>query len=102
MIARNDPRRLAFRFALIRDQWVDVSVLIVLIMFLAFATRASAQAGISGRVLASETRAPIAGAVVVVQGQTSGATTDSTGRFSLRGLKGGIVVVITRAVGFRP
>jgi hypothetical protein len=75
---------------------------VLLLLTLAAVSRAGAQAGISGRVLAAEGRTAISGAVVTVQGQASTATTDSSGRFSLRGLKGGFAVVITRAVRFRP
>jgi hypothetical protein len=66
------------------------------------AARAHAQGSIAGRVMSVETKAPVAGAEVTVPGQGLQATTDSAGRFSLRDVKAGTVLLITRAVGFRP
>jgi carboxypeptidase-like protein len=66
------------------------------------AAMAHAQGSIAGRVMAAETKTPVVGAVVTVHGQTPQATTDSSGKFSLRDVKAGTVFLITSAVGFRP
>jgi len=63
---------------------------------------AHAQGSIAGRVMSAEAKAPVAGAEVSVQGQARRAMTDSSGKFSLRDVKAGTVLLITRAVGFRP
>src|SRR6185503_2414258 len=60
---------------------------------------ANAQGSIAGRVMASETKVPVVGAVVTVHRQERQATTDSSGKFSLRDVKAGTVFLITRAVG---
>jgi len=60
------------------------------------------QGSIAGRVLADSTRVPIAAAEVIIAGATRQAVSDSAGRFVLRDLRSGNLVVITRALGFRP
>ena len=77
-------------------------VRVTLLMIVTFATELGAQGSVSGRVLAAESKAPVAGAEVTVIGQASNAISDSLGRFSLRDVKMGIAFLITRAVGFRP
>ena len=63
---------------------------------------AESQGSIAGRVLADSIRVPIAAAEVVVTGTTRQVVTDSAGRFSLRGVPPGQLILITRAPGFRP
>jgi Carboxypeptidase regulatory-like domain len=61
----------------------------------------AAQATLRGRVVADSARAPVVGAqVTVVRGEPL-ASTDSTGRFRLAGLRQGDVLVVVRALGFR-
>ncbi len=57
---------------------------------------------ISGRVVATITEAPVVGATVRVRGQDATALSDSTGRFTLRGVRTGIVSIEVRALGFAP
>jgi hypothetical protein len=63
---------------------------------------AESQGSIAGRVLADSTRVPIAAAEVMIAGATRQAVSDSAGRFVLRDLPPGSLVLITRALGFRP
>lgn len=60
------------------------------------------QGSIAGRVLADSTRVPIAGAEVIIAGAARQALSDSAGRFILRDVPSGILVLFTRAPGFRP
>ena len=70
---------------------------------LMFSSRAvHAQGSIAGRVLADQGRAPVAGAELVLRGTNRTVTTDSAGRYSFRDLPQGVLVLITRAVGFAP
>lgn len=55
---------------------------------------------ISGRVISQGTETPIAGASVRVTGQDPTAQSDSLGRFTLRGVRVGIVQLDVRRVGF--
>jgi hypothetical protein len=73
-----------------------------LIMSATLVSGLGAQGSVAGRVLAAESRAPVAGAEVSVAGQPRQALSDSLGKFSLRDVKAGTVYLITRAVGFRP
>ena len=57
---------------------------------------------ITGRVIATITESPIVGATVRVRGQEIVAETDDAGRFTLRGVRTGIVTVEVRALGFAP
>jgi len=57
-------------------------------------------AALTGQVIASETRAPIAGATVQMMGTRLTTTTDSAGRFALTGLPPGVVMVEVRAIGY--
>ena len=57
---------------------------------------------ITGRVLEAGTEAPIAGATVRVMGQDIGVQTDAAGRFTLRGVRVGIVALEARRLGFAP
>lgn len=60
------------------------------------------QGSIAGRVLADSTRAPIPAAELVIAGPLRQTVSDSAGRFILRDLPSGSLVLITRAPGFRP
>ena len=66
------------------------------------AALAKAQGSIAGRVMSAEAKAPVAGADVIILGQGRQATTDSSGKYSLRDVKAGTLLLITRALGFRP
>jgi hypothetical protein len=57
---------------------------------------------ITGRVVRALGDAPIAGATLRVRGQAVAGQSDSLGRFTLRGVTTGIVVLEVRAVGFAP
>ena len=63
---------------------------------------AQGQGSIAGRVLADSTRVPIAAAEVMIAGATLRAMSDSAGRFVLRDVPSGSLVLVTRALGFRP
>ena len=60
------------------------------------------QGSIAGRVLTDSTRVPIAGADLAIAGTTWQTVSDSAGRFVLRAVPSGSLVLITRALGFRP
>jgi Carboxypeptidase regulatory-like domain/TonB-dependent Receptor Plug Domain len=57
---------------------------------------------ITGRVLEAVTEAPVLGATVRVIGQGAVAQSDTSGRFTLRGVTVGIVTVEVRRLGFAP
>jgi carboxypeptidase-like protein len=76
-------------------RWIAGAVLVS-------ANTANAQGSISGRVLADPTRAPVAGAEIILRGTTQVVTTDSAGKYNLRDLPRGVITLITRAVGFAP
>lgn len=66
-------------------------------------SQAPASAGIiTGRVREAVTEAPVAGATVRVVGQEAVTQTDTAGRFTLRGVKVGIVAIEVRRLGFAP
>ena len=60
------------------------------------------QGTVSGAVLVEGAQRPLAGAQVTIEGQTTGATTDASGRFRLTGLTGTSVTLNVRALGYRP
>jgi hypothetical protein len=64
------------------------------------AQSAPATGVISGRVITAATEAPIVGASVRVTAQDVAAQTDSLGRFTLRGVRVGVVQLDVRRVGF--
>ena len=69
------------------------------------ASSASAQVStgrITGTVLDSATRLPVAAARVVVVGTQLGATSDDAGRFTIAGVQPGTHALEARRVGFRP
>lgn len=57
---------------------------------------------ITGRILEAVTEAPISGATVRVIGQPSAVQSDSAGRFTLRGVRVGIVSIEVRRLGYGP
>jgi hypothetical protein len=77
------------------------------VLFLILSTPLHAQdappAGvIAGRVIAATGDAPIAGATVRVRGQDIMGQSDERGRFTLRGVRPGIVTIEVRALGYAP
>jgi TonB-dependent receptor len=63
--------------------------------------RAAERAGrIIGRVLDQETREPLPGANVVVQGTTIGAATDAEGRFSIPSAPSGLQTLVVSYIGY--
>ena len=62
----------------------------------------SAQASIRGRVVDSETGAPLIGATVVLKRGTPGIQTDSAGRFLTRDLPPGESTILIEATGYAP
>jgi len=75
---------------------------VVLLLRSGLPINAEAQGSIAGRVLSDSTRLPILAADLIVAGTGRQAVTDSAGRFVLRRLPSGNIVLITRAFGFRP
>lgn len=63
---------------------------------------ASATGTIGGRVTEAFKEAPITGATVRVLGQEAVTPSDSSGRFTLRGVRLGIVTIEVRRLGFAP
>jgi iron complex outermembrane receptor protein len=65
---------------------------------------ASAQQGgsIEGKVVAADTRQPLSGVIVNVQGTARGAVTDAKGQYRIDGVPSGAVVVIARIIGRDP
>jgi hypothetical protein len=61
-----------------------------------------ATGAITGRVTEAVTEAPIANATVRVVGQELGTQTDAGGRFTLRGVRTGIVTLDVRRLGYAP
>jgi hypothetical protein len=57
---------------------------------------------IAGRVITAVTEAPVVGATVRVIGQELAVQTDDAGRFTLRGVRTGIVALDVRRLGFAP
>lgn len=68
----------------------------------AVAARGSAQAEIQGRVLTERDRRPLMNAEVSLPRLNIRSFTDSLGRFRLQDILPGKLLVVTRAVGFRP
>lgn len=64
------------------------------------ATVVGASGTISGRVTEALTEAPVVGATVRVVGQSAATQSDSLGRFTLRGVRLGIVTIEVRRLGF--
>lgn len=68
---------------------------------LALTTAAYGQtASISGKVTAADTKKPLAGANIVLQGTTKGAVTDAGGRFAIRNLDAGVYTLTASFVGY--
>jgi hypothetical protein len=72
------------------------------LLLLTLSTPLRGQARLSGQVLTSESRTPIAGAIVEIPSLHLSARSDSAGRFLIDGLASGDHQVIVRAVSFRP
>ena len=64
--------------------------------------RASAGGLISGRIIEALTETPVVGATVRVLGQEVATSSDSSGRFTLRGVRLGIVTLEVRRLGYAP
>ncbi len=64
--------------------------------------RALAGGLISGRIIEALTETPIVGATVRVLGQEVATSSDSSGRFTLRGVRLGIVTLEVRRLGYAP
>lgn len=62
----------------------------------------TATGSITGRVLEAVTEAPVSGATIRVLGQEVAVQSDAAGRFTLRGVRVGIVTVEVRRLGFAP
>jgi TonB-dependent SusC/RagA subfamily outer membrane receptor len=77
-------------------------VLVSSLMLGASLAPAVAQGGsVGGRVVDEETRHPLAGAQVVVQGTNRGTLTDASGRFLIPGVSGAQVTLAVNMLGFR-
>src|SRR5919199_5897433 len=63
---------------------------------------AQATATITGQVVDSVARRPVAGVAVTVVGTTRGAVSDSAGRYALRGVPPGGVTLRTQRLGYSP
>ncbi|MCA2990934.1 TonB-dependent receptor [Gemmatimonas sp.] len=57
---------------------------------------------VTGRIVTATTEAPIAGATIRVVGQEAGAQSEADGRFTVRGVRVGIVTLEVRRLGFAP
>lgn len=74
----------------------------VVLLMCAFPNVAESQGSVAGRVLSDSTRAPIAGAELIIAGTSRSTVTDSSGRFVLREVPAGRRFLVARALGFRP
>lgn len=61
-----------------------------------------AQFHISGKVIDSATKLPVAGANVFLGNATAGAATNNDGVFAIKGVRGGQYTLIVSVVGYRP
>ena len=73
-----------------------------MVMFVAGSTLAAQGGTASGVVTDSATGLPIAQVRVVVSGTTNGAVTADNGRYTLRGIAGGAVVLEFSRIGYKP
>jgi TonB-linked SusC/RagA family outer membrane protein len=80
----------------------SAAVSVALLCLLAHVARAQGGA-VSGTVVAEGTQRPLGGVQVVVAGTPGkGAATDGSGRFTITGLAGPTVVLVSRFIGYRP
>ncbi|MEO8337185.1 MAG: SusC/RagA family TonB-linked outer membrane protein [bacterium] len=92
---------LNMRFNRVNDPWA--MMLIALLLLLAGAPAAGAQAGaVSGVVVDTRSNELLPGVQVVVTGGTQGAVTDVRGRFRVAGLTGDSVTLRAARIGYRP
>ena len=64
---------------------------------------AGAQTGaVVGRVVDAETRAPLPGVAVVLEGTATGAASDTDGAFRIAGVEPGAYTVVARFLGYAP
>ncbi len=81
----------------------NLALTLAALLFAAPVVAQAQQGTVSGTVLVEGAQRPLAGAQVVVEGQTNtGATTDASGRFRITGLTGTSVTLNVRALGYRP
>lgn len=83
-------------------EWITFAGAGALLLASGLAPAAESQGSVAGRVLADSTRVPVAAADLAVAGTTRQTFSDSAGRFVLRDVPSGSLVLITRAPGFRP
>ena len=69
---------------------------------LAGAARAQETGSIQGKVVEDESRAPLAGVLVLVQGTNRSAVTDVNGAYRISGVMAGTAIVVTRYLGREP
>jgi len=81
--------------------WSTVGVFIAAALVPSLAA-AQSTASISGIVADSATGRPIPSVQVLVVGTSRGAVTDDVGRYTIRGLGAGSVVVRTQRIGYAP
>lgn len=62
---------------------------------------AMAQGTIKGKVVDSQTKDPLIGATVVIDGTTEGVATDLDGSFTLKSAKSGKLTLVVRSVGYK-
>src|SRR5689334_13496993 len=79
---------------------VSVSFLLVLLTAHHAAAQAPSTGSIGGTVVAKDTGAPVASAIVTVDGTAISATTNGVGRFRLEGVKAGTAVLKVTGTGF--
>lgn len=86
-----------------RRRLSSIAALLLTAMFASTPLDAQQATGIiAGRVINATTEAPIEAAAVRVVGQELATQTDSTGRFTLRGVRVGIVIIEVRRLGYAP
>ncbi len=82
--------------------WLCLPVVATVLCGWAVGAAAQRTGEVQGRVLDARTRAPLAGANVLVVGTRYGAAADEEGRFVIRGLPPGVYEIQVRMIGYRP